>query len=69
MDKPDQELSDHCIINLKLSGHNQTNKSKGYWKFNANFLINEEYCSNIKKMIEDIKKDINWWHQYRNGNT
>lgn len=50
-------LSDHCIISLKLTKSNTSNKSKGYWKFNANLLTNMEYCSNIKNIILDIKKD------------
>lgn len=50
-------LSDHCIINLKLTNKNKTNKSEGYWKFNANLLTNEEYCNSILKNNFDIKND------------
>ncbi len=42
-------MSDPCIINLKLTKGNKINKSKGYWKFNANLLTNQEYCNTVKK--------------------
>lgn len=51
-------LSDHCIINLKRT-NDETNKSKGYWKCNANLLTNEVYCTNIKQIILEVKNDNN----------
>lgn len=52
-------LSDHCIINLKISKNDTINKFKGYWKFNSNLLKNNKYCKSVEKIIQDIKNDAN----------
>lgn len=40
-------LSDHCFIELVLEPTDKSIYRKGFWKFNAKLLLNEEYCSKI----------------------
>ena len=42
-------LSDHCFIELVLEPTNKSTYRKGFWKFNAKLLQNEEYCSKIRE--------------------
>uniref|UniRef100_A0A3B1J8J0 Reverse transcriptase domain-containing protein n=1 Tax=Astyanax mexicanus TaxID=7994 RepID=A0A3B1J8J0_ASTMX len=50
-------LSDHCYVSLIVGPSVKTNRHKGYWKFNASLLDNEEYCARIKKVIKEVEAD------------
>lgn len=59
-------LSDHCYIDLKLGARVENNRRKGYWKFNATLLENEDYCNMVREIIRVIENDnsfadINKW--------
>lgn len=49
-------LTDHCVINITLKPHNLTSR-KGYWKFNAELLNNEEYVEEVKSIFAEIFND------------
>ena len=44
--------SDHKIVTL-LVHHNSSPRGRGYWKFNNNLLLNDEYISKTKIVIAD----------------
>ena len=44
--------SDHKIVTL-LVHHNSSPRGRGYWKFNNNLLLDDEYISNTKIVIAD----------------
>ncbi len=46
-------LSDHCFIALVLEPTMKEVRNKGYWKFNARLLQNEEYCNKIRELIKE----------------
>lgn len=48
-------LTDHCFIDLVLEPVGKQFRNKGYWKFNAHLLQNEEFCSKIKELIRNIE--------------
>lgn len=50
-------LTDHCCINLSVTPLMQHERKKGYWKFNANLLKNDEHCSVIKDLIHEVLQD------------
>jgi len=60
-------LTDHCFIDLVLQPTTKHFRNKGYWKFNAFLLQNEEFCNKIKALIRDIEinnsfdSNINKW--------
>jgi len=60
-------LMDHCFIDLVLQPTTKHFRNKGYWKFNAFLLQNEEFCNKIKALIRDIEinnsfdSNINKW--------
>ena len=48
-------LSDHRFIELILEPTNKLTHRKGFWKFNAKLLQNEDYCSKIRETISEIQ--------------
>ena len=50
-------LSDHCFIDLVLEPKMKEVRNKGYWKFNARLLQNEEYCNEIRDIIKENKNN------------
>jgi exonuclease III len=50
--------SDHSILKITLQS-DFTTRGRGYWKFNSILLHDPEYVSNIKKLIEESKKEQN----------
>ena len=44
--------SDHEIVTL-LVHHNSSSRERGYWKFNNNLLLDDEYISKTKIVIAD----------------
>lgn len=51
-------LSDHCFINLIIEPKPNDSKNKGYWKFNAGLLQNEEYWKGIREIIKDFGNNL-----------
>ena len=49
-------LTDHCVINITLKPQNLTSR-KGYWKFNAELLNNDEYVEEVKSLFDKIIND------------
>lgn len=64
-------LTDHCFIDLFLEPTVKKPMNKGFWKFNANLLHNEDYCSKIREIIrahennETIDNDISRWEFFK----
>lgn len=50
-------LTDHSLIHLRLKSNINSKISKGFWKFNSNLLRDEEYCRNIRAMVDISIKD------------
>lgn len=50
-------LSDHCLISLLLKPSNTVKRNRGYWKFNADLLNSEVFCTGIRSIIKDISED------------
>lgn len=50
-------LTDHCFIDLVLEPKFKQFRNKGYWKFNAFLLHNEEFCNKIRELIRAIERD------------
>lgn len=48
-------LTDHCVIKISPEPHGKSFKTRGYWKFNADFLNQKEFCMQVKKLIVEIK--------------
>lgn len=46
-------LTDHCFIDLVLGPAVKEVRNKGYWKFNARLLKNEDYCVQIRELIKE----------------
>lgn len=46
-------LTDHCFIDLILESTRKEIRNKGYWKFNARLLQNEEYCAKIRELLKE----------------
>lgn len=53
-------LTDHCCISISFHSGEQKSRSKGYWKFNADLLKHENFCSQIRSIVKDVSssKDI-----------
>ncbi len=45
--------SDHSILKISLV-NNILNRGKGFWKFNATLLHDQEYVTNIKKIYKRV---------------
>lgn len=50
-------LTDRCFIDLALGPTKKEMRNKGYWKFNASLLKNEDYCNKIRNLIEVYKNE------------
>jgi len=48
--------SDHSLITLSLINQEQGKRGKGWWKFNACLLKDDEYVSAVRKCILDMKE-------------
>ena len=46
--------TDHSIVELELK-LTDFSKGKGFWKFNNQMLLNQEYINEVKKIISDLK--------------
>lgn len=49
-------LSDHCMIKLSLKIIQQPKASENMWKFNNNLLLNDDFCKQVEKLLENVKK-------------
>ena len=49
--------SDHSILNMTFCNENSS-KGRGYWKFNSKLLHYTVYINNIKKLLEETKKEL-----------
>lgn len=47
-------LTDHCCISISFNSGKRETHNKGYWKFNADLLKHQNFCSQIKSIINDI---------------
>ena len=47
--------SDHSIVNLSFRLKNSIDKGRGFWKFNAALLKENEYIETIQTVIEECK--------------
>lgn len=50
-------VTDHCVVSINLSPKTENIGRNKYWKFNALFLNDEEYCKMIKKILSSVKEN------------
>ncbi len=50
-------LTDHSLIHLELKPNINSKRNRGFWKFNSNLLKDEEYCRNIRAMVDESIND------------
>ena len=50
--------SDHSIVTLTVDIQDTNIRGKGYWKFNNDLLLDNEYVNKIKNTINSIKQNI-----------
>lgn len=48
-------VTDHSIVSITLDPETETNYRQKYWKFNANYLKDPQYCDIVKKKLTSIK--------------
>lgn len=51
-------LSDNCFIDLMLEPSRRQTYQKGFWKFKAKLLENENFCIKVKELINESKSLI-----------
>ena len=49
--------SDHSGIYVDIHSGQQTNRGRGYWKFNSQLLTDDEYTENLKLKIQEWKME------------
>jgi hypothetical protein len=49
--------SDHSLVSIEINNHNNSQKGKGYWKFNNSLLEDADYLKFIKPKIEEYTKE------------
>ena len=47
-------MTDHCCIFISFYPGKRESRNKGYWKFNADLLKHETFCSQIKSIINEV---------------
>ena len=55
--KPVALCPDHCAVTFTLICEN-INRGRGYWKLNNSLIVNEEYKSVIKNMVNEMKDEL-----------
>jgi exonuclease III len=57
--------SDHSCISLKLSPLPKDNRGKGYWKFNASLLHDEEYVAKLGHKLDQWMDEYDYFNDKR----
>jgi len=57
--------SDHSCISLRLSPLPKSNHGKGYWKFNASLLNDEEYVTTLEQKLDQWTGEYDYFNDKR----
>jgi len=62
-------LTDHCSVTLFLSFNKCKSPPNSIWKFNSNLLLNNDFCEEVKNLIQDISllelSPLNQWEWFK----
>ena len=51
-------LTDHSPITFSYRKNEESNRARGFWKFNNSLIENEEYVHQMKKIVSDILNEL-----------
>uniref|UniRef100_A0A3B3DY82 Reverse transcriptase domain-containing protein n=1 Tax=Oryzias melastigma TaxID=30732 RepID=A0A3B3DY82_ORYME len=51
-------VTDHCVVSINLIPSLRNTERRSYWKFNAEYLKDDQYCSIIKKLLLSVKENM-----------
>ena len=51
-------LTDHSTITFSYCKNKESNRGRGFWKFNNSLIQNEEYVHQMKKFISDTLNEL-----------